>query len=416
MSSSRLRSRRRSRNFTLIKPTIQTPQRDGAVPASLARRNRSTAKPAGFRARARARQYFRAGYERRSLIVRSPVYLLDPLTDPRWPRLVLSHPSASISHTPEWLAALHRTYGYQPIGLTTSKPGEELRNGLVFCRVNSWLTGSRIVSLPFSDHCEPLVSCSEELQDLLHALLRESQKEYCRRVEIRPVTCLSTGPVEFEKSQEFFLHRLDLRPGRQAVFQSFHRDCVRRKIRRAEREGLNCEEGRSELLLREFYSLQVISRRRHQLPPQPLSWFRNLIEGLGDQVSIQVASKGGQPVAAIMTLRFRNILTYKYGCSDQRFHRWGGMQLLLWKAIEKAIAQGLREFDMGRSDLDNPGLATFKDRWGAVRSKLTYWACPALPTSARQSTWKLDAAKKVFAHTPSMFLTLAGNLLYKHIG
>ncbi|HEY6290580.1 MAG TPA: GNAT family N-acetyltransferase [Terriglobia bacterium] len=191
---------------------------------------------------------------------------------------------------------------------------------------------------------------------------------------------------------------------------------MRRKIRRAEREGLRCEEGRSALLLGQFYRLQVISRRRQQLPPQPLKWFCNLIDCLGDQLNIRVASKDGHPVAAIITLRFREVLTYKYGCSDLRFHRLGGMQFLLWKAIEEAISTGLREFDMGRSDLDRPGLVTFKDRWGAARSKLSYWARPARLIAGHESTWKLDAAKKIFAHAPSTCLTLAGNLLYRHIG
>jgi hypothetical protein len=34
---------------------------------------------------------------------------------------------------------------------------------LVFCRVRSWLTGRRSISLPFSDHCEPLVESHEAL-------------------------------------------------------------------------------------------------------------------------------------------------------------------------------------------------------------------------------------------------------------
>ena len=37
-----------------------------------------------------------------------------------------------------------------------SPPDEPLENGFLFCRVESWLTGRRLVSLPFSDHCEPL--------------------------------------------------------------------------------------------------------------------------------------------------------------------------------------------------------------------------------------------------------------------
>ncbi len=348
--------------------------------------------------------------------MRSPIYTLDPLSDPRWSRFIHSHPGASIFHTPEWLRALQRTYNYQPVVLTTSRPEEDLRNGLVFCLVRSWLTGRRMVSLPFSDHCEPLVDGPGQLKDLLQGLLRESEKQHCGYVEVRPATPLPAGLKEMERSHEFFFHRLDLRPGRQSVFQNLHKDCVQRKIRRAEREGLTCEEGTSALLLGKFYRLLVMSRRRHQLPPQPFSWFRNLTDCLGGRVNLQVASKNGLPVAAIMTLRYREVLTYKYGCSDQRFHRWGGMQLLLWRAIEQAISMGLREFDMGRSDLDHPGLAAFKDRWGAARSKLTYWACPAKPASSRESSWKLDLAKMIFAHTPSTCLTLAGNLLYRHIG
>ena len=86
-----------------------------------------------------------------------PVFEIDPLADPRWRSLVDSHPAASVFHTQEWLQALLRTYGYKPIAFTTSPEGEPLTNGLVLCEVNSWLTGSKWISLPFSDHCEVLV-------------------------------------------------------------------------------------------------------------------------------------------------------------------------------------------------------------------------------------------------------------------
>jgi len=348
--------------------------------------------------------------------VERPLYTLDPLSDPRWARFVQWHRDASVFHTPGWLGALSRTYGYQPVVLTTSRLGEELRSGLVYCLVRSWLTGRRVVSLPFSDHCEPLADSPEDLASLLHGLLMQSQKLNCDRVEVRSVSPLPAGNSGLGMAQQFFCHRLDLRPGRESVYRALHKDCVRRKIRRAEREGLRCEAGRSALLLRKFYRLQVISRRRQQLPPQPLKWFRNLIDAFGDQLNIHVASKDDQPVAAVMTLRFREVLTYKYGCSDHTMHRLGGVQLLLWKAIEEAISMELREFDMGRSDLNHPGLIAFKDRWGAARSKLTYWATRARLVSRPESTWRLDAAKKIFVHAPSTCLTLIGNLLYKHIG
>ena len=91
------------------------------------------------------------------------VYKIDPLSDPRWPEFLQRHPDAAIFHTPEWIEALRRTYGYEPVVYTTSSPGSDLTNGIPFCRINSWLTGRRLVSLPFSDHCQQMIArCGRE--------------------------------------------------------------------------------------------------------------------------------------------------------------------------------------------------------------------------------------------------------------
>ena len=116
----------------------------------------------------------------------------------------------------------------------------------------------------------------------------------------------------------------------------------------------------------------------HHLPPQPMAWFQELIGGLGDSVKVRVAFKDDVGMANIITIRHKDTMVYKYGCSDARYHNLGGLPMLLWKAIEDAIGQGLSEFDFGRSDLDNEGSAIFKDRWGASRSVLTYWTSPSI--------------------------------------
>src|ERR1700683_255821 len=95
------------------------------------------------------------------------VYEINPLCDPRWEALVQSHPRSSVFHSTNWLRALQTAYGYDPLVVTTCSPDAALTNGLLFCRVNSWLTGRRFVSLSFSDHCAPLVSNSTELDNLL---------------------------------------------------------------------------------------------------------------------------------------------------------------------------------------------------------------------------------------------------------
>jgi hypothetical protein len=344
----------------------------------------------------------------------------DPLRDPRWGAFLQSHPHGSVFHTPEWLEALRRTYGYEAFVVTSAAPGEELRDGIVFCRVKSWLTGQRIVSVPFADHCQPLLEDAESIEVLLAALREEQGRGKWKYIELRPSHHpLAHSPEEagsFSKSAEFYFHTLDLRPDLDTLYRNLHKSCVQRKIQRAEREHLVYEQGRSELDLAKFYHLLLLTRRRHQLPPQPLSWFRNLLDCLGDRAKIHVVSKDGQPIASIVTLFFKNTLVYKYGCSDGRFHNLGGMPLLFWKAIQEGKQLGAQEFDLGRSEADNPGLVAFKGHLGAACSTLTYYSYPPRAVANWTSGWKVRIAQNAFRWLPDSLLTTAGRLLYKHVG
>jgi CelD/BcsL family acetyltransferase involved in cellulose biosynthesis len=342
---------------------------------------------------------------------------IDPLKDARWPEFLQRHPNASIFHTPGWLEALRRTYGYQPVVFTSSSSTHELANGLVFCCINSRFTGRRLVSLPFSDHCQPLADNPERLMALLRFLEQSLKKEKWRYVELRPLTIGGSSLSGFEQNQTSYIHILNLSGSQDEIFRGFHKDSIQRKIRRAEREGLTYEEGRSEQFLDQFYHLLLRTRRRHQLPPQPREWFRNLIDCLGDQLKIRVASRHGQPMASILTLGFKNVLVYKYGCSDAKYHNLGPMHLLFWKSIQEAKNNGLKEFDLGRSDADNEGLVEFKSRWGATQSKLTYLRYPAsVVREASSEGWGVRIAKRLFLHMPDGFLEAAGKLLYRHVG
>lgn len=348
-----------------------------------------------------------------------PVFRIDPLRDGRWSAFVERNRSGSVFHTVGWLEALRRTYGYEPVVFTTSRPGWELTNGIVFCHVNSWLTGRRLVSLPFSDHCQPLVEDLGEMRDLLQIVKGDLERERWRYIEIRLLEDQSIhwgGNTDFPAVNSYCFHRLDLRPDLDKLFWRFHKDCVQRKIKRAKREGLNYEEGRSEAVLQKFYGLMLQTRRRQQLPPQPLAWFRNLIDCLGDKLKIWVASKDEWPVAAIFTLRHKNVLVYKYGCSDARFNNCGGMQFLFWKAIQEAKNSAIEQFDLGRSDWHNSGLITFKDRWGTTPSTLIYRRHPATAPPAATTAWNALIAKQIFTYVPNSILVPLGQLLYKHIG
>jgi CelD/BcsL family acetyltransferase involved in cellulose biosynthesis len=347
---------------------------------------------------------------------RFTVRTIDPLSDDRWPEFVERHPRASVFHSGGWLRALRTTYGYEPVAVTTCAPLEPLTNALVFCVVRSWLTGVRLVSLPFSDHCEPLVASPEEF-GALTAFVEDLRKARgLKYVELRSADPSLPFDGPYSRSATYALHRLDLRPDLDALYRGLHKDCLQRKIRRAEREGLSYEGGVNESLIDRLYPLLQSTRARHRLPPQPIEWFRNVVGCLGPAVRIALASHGGRAVAGIVTLRQGKSLVYKYGASEAAWNHLGGMVMLLWNAIADAKRDGCEWLDLGRSDLDNPGLIVFKERWGAERTVLATWRTPPVAVSSRRERVTMEWAKGLFSRLPSPVQTFAGRLLYRHIG
>jgi hypothetical protein len=349
------------------------------------------------------------------------IYEFQPLTDPRWGDLLERHPKSSIFHTVGWLDALRRTYGYEPIAITTSGPETDLLNGAVFCRVDSWLTGRRLVSLPFSDHCDFLADNVTDLRAMLSILRTHLHQSRLRYVEARPVWESNVSFLESDSTRSYALHQIDLKPDLDTLFRNCHKNSTQKKIYRAEREALIYEEGRSEALLEGFYHLYLLTRRRQVVLPQPKRWFHNLIDCLGEALKIRVAFKDKQPIAAIVTICHKDTLVFKYGCSNKEFQRLGGVHLLLWRSIQDAKRNKLSVFDLGRSEFGNTGLITFKDRWGAKRSVLTYLRLLNAAQSrgafaAPGADWRERMAKKVLPYLPDRIIGSAANVMCRHIG
>lgn len=358
---------------------------------------------------------------------------IDPIRDRRWTELVERHGQASVFHTVTWLESLRRTYGYGVVALTSCAPGGQLRDGIAFCQVESWISGSRLVSLPFSDHCQPLLDHGRDFEALLSQLSLCYRRTECKYIEIRAFelpNCGTAGlpsPTDQDQAElnrgnsdifeigQYNCHKIDLRADLKTLFCNFHKSCIQRKIERAERERLKYDAGRSEPILAKFYHLLLLTRRRHGLPPQPKAWFRNLIDAFGDDLTVRVASKNQQPIAAMLTLRYKRTLVYKYGVSDAPFHRMGGMPMLFWKAIQEEKLRGAEELDLGRSDITNSGLNQFKERLGGVPRRLVYVRM-GCHSDALITARPMARVHALFSRMPAPLAQVAGRLLYKHAG
>lgn len=339
--------------------------------------------------------------------------LLDP-SDARWVAFVNSMPDANIFHHPAWINLMAECYGYHPFVIAICNEKGDIKAGLPLMEVNSLLTGHRWVSLPFSDHCNPLYHGDAPPPELFEYLAELKMKHDVARVELRS-TISCDGDVYKDNSQ--VLHLLRLSADAEKVFRNFHPSQVQRNIARAERDGVKVRWAEDKSDLDIFYDLHLKTRHRLGVPVQPrwyfeLLWRRIIDAGLG---FILLAHKDSVPIAGGVFLTYKTTLVVKYSASDSDYWRFRPNHLLIWTSIRWGCEHGYSLFDWGKTSVDNVGLRNFKNGWGSQESVLTYSVLSAVPPN--HITDRLSGITGTFIrHAPRWMCRATGELLYRHFG
>ena len=117
--------------------------------------------------------------------------LPSPLDLPDWDDQVSTLAGATIFHSAAWTRVLVDAYGYTPRFLVC-RDGRQLRAVLPLMEVESWLTGRRGISLPFTDLC-PALGPREDAAALEAAALALARERRWRYVEFRGEHGTPTG-------------------------------------------------------------------------------------------------------------------------------------------------------------------------------------------------------------------------------
>lgn len=85
-------------------------------------------------------------------------------------------------------------------------------------------------------------------------------------------------------------------------------------------------------------------------------------------------------------------------------------------AIAWATEHGYSSFDFGRTDLDNPGLARFKESWGASPRPLQYTHVPSRQHAYQSLHGASRAISPVIRRAPELVCRGLGEVLYRYAG
>jgi Acetyltransferase (GNAT) domain len=340
--------------------------------------------------------------------------IVNPLHIPNWDDLVLATGKASFFHSSAWARVLHESYCYKPVYFTLFEGGK-LSYLMPFMEVNSWITGKRGVSLPFTDQIGPIVGDGITFDGIIEDVVHYGEKVGWKYIEWRDGKYFGEG---LSTSEFYYTHELNLSRPEKELFSGL-RDSTRRNIKKAVKAGVSVEISQSMDSIKSFYRLNCVTRKRHGLPPQPFSFFKKVFEHVISKGYGFVASAmhSGKVIASAVFFRFGKSTIYKYGASDMAYQDLRPNNLVMWEAIKWCGAKGFRTFNFGRSEPENHGLLQFKRGWGAKEIPLRY-----LRYDLRKKVFRKGHAEsdrliyKTFARTPVIVLSLLGRVLYRHAG
>lgn len=347
------------------------------------------------------------------------VQVIDPRLSPAWDEFVAQQPEGSVFHSAAWARVLLETYHYQPRYYVLTDASGDILAGVPLLLVRSRLTGRRLVGLPFSDLCPPLVRNGYDASPLLESIRKDAQGDHLSYVEMRGSSPLPLHQWDFQETSCFTRHVIPLDKPLEELEAAFH-SSARRGMKKALREGVTVHSVTSLEEMRRFYRLYVTTRRKHGVVPAPYRFFEKIQAHLlaAGSGCLLLAEWQGRLIAADLLLWDARRLTYKFNVSDPQFLEQRPNNLLMWEAVRLGRELGCASFDLGRSEADNEGLHRFKSLWASEASPLPYYYYPTVRGFATEDGTSIKRTLMSIAVrlTPRPLLPRAGALLYRHLG
>lgn len=352
------------------------------------------------------------------------IQLIDVEKDTRWDHFVERHPFGWVCHLSTWKQALEKNFRHMKgyYFAIVDKSDNEIHAALPVYTVKSWLTGNRLVSIPFATLCDPLISKNDELNKLLEPAISLSTEIKSSFIEIR--TLLSSELIKKEqlgKKISYKQHFLHLNDKPENLKKKFHRTCIRQRINRAEKSNLKLRVGKDYSDLNQFYRLHLISRKRLCLPPQPFLFFKSLWDlfSAENKLTLLLVRSEEKYIAGLILFKFKDRVSAEFAVSDEKYKNLSPNHFIFWEAIKMSYNEGYKIFDFGRTSPSNKSLMDFKKRWATVELDLPQYYYPEnvrLNSTESENSLRYRLTSKMCEIAPSPALKLIGNFCYRHLG
>jgi CelD/BcsL family acetyltransferase involved in cellulose biosynthesis len=299
-----------------------------------------------------------------AILPRPTIVAVDPRTDPRWRTLAAT---GSLFTSPPWIKSVCDTYGFTPQGRIVTDAAGRPTDGFAWVPISD-IRGDRLLSLPFSDRADPLVTNPSTWSHLLADALHTDVPLKIRCLD----SAVATTDARLVRVGEAAWHGTLLGVPVPELYRSLS-SAARRNITAAERNGVRIDTVTGIDGLRTYHRLHVALRKhKYRLLAQPFAFFERIWHefSVDDGIATLLAHINGEPVAGAVYLAWNDVLYYKFGASLARSLPLRPNDALAWTALRLASERGLRLLDWGLSDIDQPGLIAYKRKWASEERRI----------------------------------------------
>jgi CelD/BcsL family acetyltransferase involved in cellulose biosynthesis len=355
-------------------------------------------------------------------MTKDPAYFIDSeFTAEEWNNY-LSSTHSTVYHTLEWRSVLENLFHYRTF-YALCRHNRDIVGILPLAFVRSWITGKRVVSLPYSQYGGPIVSDVRALDCMVEHLVGYLSQGF-EYVRLRPRERLDEGVVDRAglKKLDYYARCVIPLENRNDddVREHLHKSVIR-SIKASIRAGIhieNCDYQHDGDIIQ---TMMFQTCKKHGVPPYPPTLLDAIHEKLVSKNLARtfVARLEGRVIAALIMFTMSGEGIYAYNFSDRKYLRLRPNNALIWAAIQWSLENRLSIFDLGISSPQDNQLLPFKKRWGAVEHTLREYFItrgdkPIVPD--RRASLKYKWATMVWRHlVPNYFASKFGPALLSHI-
>jgi FemAB-related protein (PEP-CTERM system-associated) len=315
-------------------------------------------------------------------------------------------------HRSSWPELLARTFGHPSCRLAARTADGRLAGVLPLVEFRSRLFGRFAVSLPFVNYGGILADTDEAAAALVDRALALCRANGWSHVEIRH-EARERCPGWPARRHKVAM-RLALPDRSEALWSGLDRK-VRNQVRKAEKSRCVAECGGA-ALLQDFYRVFAHNMRDLGTPVYPRRLFEEVVRTFDGETRVHIVRADSEPIAAAITVRWRDRVEVPWASALRAHNDKCPNMLLYWAMLTRAIEDGARVFDFGRS---TPGQGTyhFKKQWGAQASPLVweYVGRAGEPPDMSPGNARFNLAIAAWRRLPVPVASALGPLIVRHI-